>query len=239
MKTIFSLGACALLAAHAATAVSAAEPQKLNVLFIVADDLNCNLGCYGHPIVKSPNIDRLAARGVRFDRAYCNYPVCNASRTSFLSGRRPDTTGIVDNVTPPRTFLKDAVMLPEHFRRSGYTTMKVGKIFHTGEEFEDPRSWDFDIVENRTSKKPPDEQILRKQGKSGVVLKADDADTWDGVRRPQGGRADRKSRRRATSRFSSPLGSAARTRPTSRREKYFALYEPRAALSRDLARRST
>src|SRR3954463_12672341 len=146
----------------------AADKQKLNVLLILADDLNTNLGCYGHPTVKSPNIDRLASRGVRFDHAYCNYPVCNASRTSFLSGKRPDTTGIVDNVTPPRTFLKDALMLPEYFRRSGYTTLKLGKIFHTGKEFEDPRSWDLDIVERSTAKKPPEEQILRRQGKSGI-----------------------------------------------------------------------
>src|SRR5947207_9514191 len=128
-----------------------AADKRPNVLLIIADDLNTNLGCYGHPTVKSPNIDRLASRGVRFDHAYCNYPVCNASRTSFLSGRRPDTTGIVDNVTPPRTFLKDAVMLPEHFRRNGYTTIKVGKIFHTGDEFEDPRSWDVDIRERGTA----------------------------------------------------------------------------------------
>src|SRR5437868_11178773 len=170
----------ALCVSLGSASAQAADHKKPNVLLIVADDLNNNLGCYGHPIVQSPNIDRLASRGVRFDRAFCNYPVCNASRTSFLSGKRPDTTGVVDNVTPPRTFLKDAVMLPEHFRRSGYTTIKVGKIFHTGKEFEDPRSWDLDIVERSTAKKPPEEQILRKQGKSGVVLKADDADTWDG-----------------------------------------------------------
>jgi iduronate 2-sulfatase len=157
-----------------------AAGTRPNVLLIIADDLNCNLGCYEHPIVKSPSIDRLASRGVRFERAYCNYPVCNASRTSFLWGLRPDTTKVVDNVTPPRSTLKDAVTLPELFRNSGYTTIKVGKIFHTGKEFEDPRSWDVDIVENDTSKKPPEEQILRKQGKNGVVLKADDAQTWDG-----------------------------------------------------------
>jgi len=179
-RLLFSLYVAVLALLLIGTLLPAAEKQKLNVLLIVADDLNTNLGCYGHSTVKSPNIDRLAARGVRFDRAYCNYPVCNASRTSFLSGRRPDTTGIVDNVTPPRTFLKGAVMLPEHFRRSGYTTIKVGKIFHTGDEFEDPRSWDTDIRENATSKKPPPEQVIRTQGKSGVVLKANDASTWDG-----------------------------------------------------------
>src|SRR5262249_6376562 len=120
----------------------AADAKKLNVLFIVCDDLNNNLGCYGHPVVRSPNIDKLAAKGMRFDRAYCTYPVCNPSRTSFLSGRRPDTTGIVDNVTPTRTVLKDTVFLPEYFKEKGYTTLKVGKIYHTGDEFEDPRSWD-------------------------------------------------------------------------------------------------
>src|SRR3954463_5054986 len=117
----------ALLLFVAAT-VSAAD-KKLNVLFIVSDDLNCSLGCYGDKVTQSPNIDRLASRGVRFDRAYCNYPVCNASRTSFLSGRRPESTGVVDNVTPTRTFLKDAVMLPQFFRQHGWSTLKVGKIF--------------------------------------------------------------------------------------------------------------
>ncbi len=147
------------------TAYGADNPSpRLNVLYIVSDDLNASLGCYGSPAVKSPNIDRLAMRGVRFDRAYCNYPVCNASRTSFLSGRRPDTTRIVDNITPPRTFLNDMVFLPEHFRQQGYRTIKVGKIFHTGDEFEDPRSWDVDIRETIRAKSPPPEQILRKQG---------------------------------------------------------------------------
>jgi len=208
-----------------ATSALAADAAKLNVLYIVADDLNCNLGCYGHAVVQTPNIDRLASRGVRFDRAYCNYPVCNASRTSFLSGRRPDTTGIVDNVTPPRTFLKDAVMLPEHFRRSGYTTIKVGKIFHTGKEFEDPRSWDMDIVENATSKKPPEEQILRKQGKSGVVLKADDADTWDGFVARRAAELVEQSAK-GDKPFFVAAGFRRPHSPYIAPEKYFALYDP-------------
>jgi uncharacterized sulfatase len=160
----------------------AADPPggRLNVLHIIADDLNVDLGCYGHEFVKSPNIDRLASRGVRFDRAYCNYPVCNPSRTSLLSGKRPDTTGIVDNATPTRTYLKDAVMLPQLFRQHGWLTQKVGKIFHTGADFEDPRSWDLDVRETSESKQPPEAQVIRERKGPGVVLSADDADTWDG-----------------------------------------------------------
>ena len=125
----FSL-AIAILAAAAAPA-SAADPAKLNVLFIVADDLNCQLGCYGNAVVRTPNIDRLAARGVRFERSYCNYPVCNASRTSFPSGRYPDTTQVFRNNTDPRIRLgKEFQFLPEYFRAHGYFTGGIGKIAH-------------------------------------------------------------------------------------------------------------
>src|SRR4026209_2347221 len=93
-----------------------AEPAKMDVRFIVGANLNNNRGCYGHPVVKSPNIDRLATKGMRFDRAYCNYPVCNPSRVSFLSGLRPDATQVIDLTTPTRAHLKDWVFLPEYFR---------------------------------------------------------------------------------------------------------------------------
>jgi uncharacterized sulfatase len=170
----------ALLALTIPLRASDSPAPRLNVLHIVADDLNVDLSCYGHEIVRSPNIDRLAERGVRFDRAYCNYPVCNPSRTSFLSGKRPDTTGIVDNVTPTRTFLKDTVMLPQLFRQQGWRTEKFGKIFHTGDAFEDPPSWDHDLRETSESKQPPPEQVVRKVKGGGGVLDADDANTWDG-----------------------------------------------------------
>src|SRR5207244_270180 len=94
-------------------ALAQGSKRPLNVLLIAADDLNNRIGCYGDPIVKTPNIDRLARRGVRFDRSYCNYPLCNPTRTSLLSGRRPETTRIYDNNTAPRTYLGDAAFLPE------------------------------------------------------------------------------------------------------------------------------
>lgn len=116
------------------------DPRKLNVLFIVSDDLNCALGCYGNKVVKTPHLDRLAGRGVRFDRAYANYPVCNPSRTSFLSSRYPEITKVLNNATDPRVSLgKDFVFLPEHFRAHGYFAGAAGKIAH----FPDALKWDI------------------------------------------------------------------------------------------------
>jgi uncharacterized sulfatase len=105
------------------------------------DDLNNRIGCYGDPVVKTPNIDRLAGRGVRFDRAYCNYPLCNPSRTSLLSGRRPETTRVFDNTTQPRTYLGDIAFMPEYFKSQGYFTARVGKIAHGA--FEHFVQWDI------------------------------------------------------------------------------------------------
>lgn len=137
------------LAAGVPAARAAEPPKPPNVLFIVADDLNCDLGCYGHKSVKSPNIDRLAASGVRFDRAYVQYTVCNPSRTSFLTGLRPTTTGVMDNATHFRKTLPDAVTLPELFRKNGYDAIGLGKVFHRGpspddtkKEMDDPKSFD-------------------------------------------------------------------------------------------------
>ncbi len=124
-------GLAAVLLLQAAT-TSGATSRPLNVLFIVADDLRQSLGCYGDPQVKSPHLDRFAARGMRFDRAYTQYPVCNPSRTSFLAGQRPDTTGILENQTPVRVKHPDLVLLPELFRAQGYFTANVGKVLHAG-----------------------------------------------------------------------------------------------------------
>jgi len=125
-----------------APAEFAAAASRPNVLLIVVDDLNTDLGCYGNRVVRSPNIDRLAARGVRFERAYCQYSLCNPSRTSFLSGRRPETSGVYVLGTTARSALPDAVMLPQFFRQHGYFCAGAGKVHHNARHRE-PESWDF------------------------------------------------------------------------------------------------
>ncbi len=111
-----------------------------NVLFIAVDDLRCELGCYGAGHVRSPNLDRLAASGVLFERAYCQQAVCNPSRASVMTGLRPDTTRVWDLVTDFRRHLPDAVTIPQHFRRHGYRAVAHGKIFHN--TLPDDVSWD-------------------------------------------------------------------------------------------------
>ena len=122
-----------------ATAIAA----RPNVLFIAADDLRNDLGCYGHELVKSPNVDRLAARGLVFERAYCQQAVCNPSRASIMTGLRPDTLRIWDLPTHFRSQHPDVVTLPQYFLRHGYFTRNIGKIYHNFRQTieGDPASW--------------------------------------------------------------------------------------------------
>jgi arylsulfatase A-like enzyme len=117
----------------------AADNQKMNVLLIIADDQRTELGCYASTMAKTPNLDRLAATGMRFDRAYCQYPLCNPSRASMLTGRHPASTGVLGN----RTWFGDAhpdfVSLPKYFKNHGYASIRVGKIFHGG--IDDTEAW--------------------------------------------------------------------------------------------------
>ncbi|MCX6619202.1 MAG: sulfatase-like hydrolase/transferase, partial [Acidobacteria bacterium] len=116
-----------------------AAPQRPNILFIAVDDLRPELGCYGRDYIKSPNIDRIARQGMTFNRAYCQQAVCSPSRSSLLTGTRPDTTKVWDLVTHFRDALPDVVTLPQLFKQGGYFVQGMGKIYHPG--FDDPRSW--------------------------------------------------------------------------------------------------
>ncbi|MCA9102738.1 MAG: sulfatase [Planctomycetales bacterium] len=137
--------------------VWSAEPndsdQPPNVLFIAADDLRNDLGCYGDRLARTPHIDHLARQGVVFERAYCQQALCNPSRTSLLTGRRPDTLRIWDLPThfrqlPPDAATPEIVTLPEWFKRHGYFTQNVGKVFHNWRQeiHGDPQSWSVPAV---------------------------------------------------------------------------------------------
>lgn len=148
---------------------------RLNVLLIVADDLRDTVGCYGNTMVKTPNIDRLAERGVLFQRAYAQYPVCNPSRTSFLTGLRCEETGVVGNNTHFRSKLPDIVTLPQMVRQRGYYTAAYGKIFHLGEAMGEERggwsdagkSWDEAMLFHPTAAGA----VLEGRNLTGGVLK--------------------------------------------------------------------
>ncbi len=139
----FRFSATFLLALVSFAVAASAEAQPLNVLFIAFDDLRPELGCYGAKHIRSPNIDRLAARGLLFERAYCQQAVCNPSRASVLSGCRPDTTGVMANNKFLRPMMPDVVTLPQHFKNNGWHALSLGKIFHHSEKEpgDDPQSW--------------------------------------------------------------------------------------------------
>ena len=133
MRRLALLLARALFVVIPASSPAADPPAgKLNVLFIAADDQNTDLGCYGHPTFIRQTSTSSRRRGVRFERAYCQYPFCNPSRSSLMTGLRPDSTGILNNDVHFRKFVPDVVTLPQLFRKNGYVAARVGKIFHYG-----------------------------------------------------------------------------------------------------------
>src|SRR5687767_10751175 len=122
--------------------LNAAPASRPNVLLICVDDLKPALGCYGDKLARSPHIDRLAARGMRFDRAYCNQSVCAPSRNNLLTGSRSTSLGIYDLSRNFREAVPDAVTLPQHFMKAGWRAEAVGKILHTGHgNSDDAASW--------------------------------------------------------------------------------------------------
>lgn len=182
-------GVCAL-AGPSLEGLAAAGGDRPNVLFIAVDDLRPELGCYGVPVIQTPNIDALAARGTVFNRAYCQQAVCSPSRTSLMTGLRPDTTKIYDLNTHFRLTIPNAVTLPELFKKHGYHTQGLSKIYHA--ELDDPQSWsaphwqphaptysDPDVVARiarqtrlRASKDPDmGYKVLEKDDRTGAILK--------------------------------------------------------------------
>lgn len=130
------------LFAFALLAVSAAHAAKPNVLMICVDDLKPNLGCFGDATAQTPNIDRLAGRGVVFEKAFCNQAVCSPSRNTLMTGLRPQTLGIYDLPTHFRKAAPDAVTLTQYFKQHGYKTEGLGKIYHVGHgNIDDAASW--------------------------------------------------------------------------------------------------
>jgi iduronate 2-sulfatase len=130
----------------------AAAGARPNVLFLIADDLNNLLGCYGDPRARTPNLDKLAARGARFDRAYCAYPLCGPSRNSMLTGLYPNSSGVHSNNVIFRQAIPSHVSLPQAFRHEGYLAVRIGKLYHYGvpgsigtDGHDDPASWEIEF----------------------------------------------------------------------------------------------
>ncbi len=174
--------------------VNAQDSEKTNVIMVVIDDLRTELGCYGVDAMHSPSIDRFAKKGMLFNHAYAQYPVCNPSRSSFLSGLRPDEVGIISNTVPLRRVQPNLVTLPQLFRENGYFTAGIGKIFHLsvdhGDEralFVDPLSWDyfFDALGSTTKAGRQGEGRNLTNGKipwaTWKAAAGDDADQPDGI----------------------------------------------------------
>ena len=162
-----------------------AAPQRpKNVLFLMADDLNNALGCYGHPLAKTPHIDALARRGVRFDRMYCQFPLCGPSRASLLTGMRPDATQVVENNVDFRDHLPNAVTLPQLFKNTGHFSGRVGKLFHMnvpGEvgtnKYQDEASWHHSFSPPGMEQRSPGEKLATKMPGLITANDKDQADT--------------------------------------------------------------
>ena len=174
--------------------VNAQDAEKTNVIMVVIDDLRTELGCYGVDAMHSPSIDRFAQKGMLFNHAYAQYPVCNPSRSSFLSGLRPDEVGIISNTVPLRRVQPNLVTLPQLFRENGYFTAGIGKIFHLSVDhaderalFVDPLSWDyfFDALDGTTKTGRQGEGRNLTNGKipwaTWQAAAGDDADQPDGI----------------------------------------------------------
>ncbi len=170
-----------------------ATAQQPNVLFMICDDLNCDLGCYGHRQVQTPNLDQLAAAGARFTNAHCQFSLCGPSRASFMTGLYPTQNGIVRNAVRLRESFPNAVTMSQAFENVGYTAVRVGKIYHYNvpkdignDGHDDPDSWTITVNPRGRDKIFESTIFSLKPGKFGATLswKADqgaDIEQTDGI----------------------------------------------------------
>jgi iduronate 2-sulfatase len=208
--------------------------DKPNVLLICIDDLKPLLGCYGEEIIQTPNIDGLAARGMRFTAAYCNQAVCAPSRNALLTGLRPQTLGIYDLGTNFRKSRPDAVTLPQYFMNHGYRVEGLGKIFHVGHgNHEDPQSWSVPhwTPKTRQYQLPENRPKRRREGAKGTA--------YESANVPDTAYADGKIAEEAVHRIKSfaakseeafflAVGFSKPHLPFCAPQKYWGLYDPNA-----------
>lgn len=181
-RLVALIGVLISLAAWAPTNAKAqgrtADPERpYNILFLMCDDLNTNLGCYSHWQVESPNLDRLAARGTLFSNAHCQYPLCGPSRASMMTGLYPDQTLMTGNAVYVRRHTPDVVTLSQYFRRRGYFATRIGKIYHYNVPLhvgtsghDDPESWDYTINPRGRDRDELDETFTIQAGRYGGTL---------------------------------------------------------------------
>ncbi|MCA9050244.1 MAG: sulfatase, partial [Planctomycetaceae bacterium] len=204
-------------------------------LFLICDDLNCDLGCYGHPLVRTPNIDRLAARGVRFSRAYCQYPLCGPSRASFMTGLYPDQTLVRRNAIYIREHLPDVNTMSQMFRDAGYFATRIGKIYHYNvpkhigtSGHDDPYSWNYTINPRGRDVDDEDRIFSLVPGSFGGTLSwlaADgtDEEQTDGIAADEAAKALQKHARKKDP-FYLAVGLYRPHTPYVAPKKYFDLY---------------
>jgi iduronate 2-sulfatase len=224
--------------------------EKPNILLICVDDLKPTLGCYGDELAKSPNIDALAKRGMRFDSAYCNQAVCAPSRNALLTGLRPQTLGIYDLGTNFRRAAPDAVTLPQHFKNNGYRTEGLGKIFHVGHgNHDDEASWSvplwkvnvvgYALKESRAAQGLTREEARFANQADGRARKLPRGAAYESAEVPDDAYADGRMAAEAVKRleaaaekpdqpFFLALGFVKPHLPFCAPKKYWDLYDPRA-----------
>lgn len=219
-------------------AARADDAKKWNVLFLMSDDLRPELGCYGHRQIKTPHIDALAKTGVRFERAYCQFPLCNPSRTSLLTGRHPTTTGVLDNLGWFGALHPDIVSLPRHFKANGYVTLRSGKVFHGG--IDDADAWSEggekrNFEGARANRKPNPKQ---KQNSDRIVVLEGDGESHNDYR--TAARAIEYLRQYKGKPFFLACGFTKPHSPPTAPKRFFDMYDPKTIpLPADFATRPT